>query len=83
MNKKLEEKMFADWRRSEAYCVPVTEEGMVMAQDRYLQFQKGWIYGLKRAILEMETKHRENKHQHNYYLFMANDLRALLKGDNK
>lgn len=82
MNKQLEAKCHADWRRSEAYCVPVNEEGMKYAEERYHQFKKGWEYGLRRALFEMEQMHRKHKHEHKFYLFMANELRGLLKGDS-
>lgn len=79
MNKELEAKMFADWRRSECYCVPVTNEGIKLAEERFHEFKKGWQFGLRRAIFEMEQMHKRHKHEHNFYLFMANELRSLLK----
>lgn len=79
MNKLLEAKCHSDFRRSEAYQVPVNELGIEMANERYLHFKKGWEYGLRRAIFEMEQMHAKHKHEHKFYFNMAEQLRLLLK----
>jgi hypothetical protein len=35
MKSSLENKCYANWRRREAYGVPVTEEGIRMVEERY------------------------------------------------
>ena len=32
------------WRDSEAYAVPMTEEGEKLAKQRFYGFKKGWEY---------------------------------------
>lgn len=32
------------WRDSEAYAVPMTEEGERLANQRFYGFKKGWAY---------------------------------------
>jgi hypothetical protein len=34
------------WRDSEAYQVPVTDEGAKLAEQRYRGFRKGWEYAM-------------------------------------
>lgn len=70
------------WRRREAYGVPVTEEGQQKAEERLIEFNKGFVSGMKAAMLILEHMHRENKHQHNFYLFAKNNLEEKLK-ENK
>lgn len=79
MNKSLEAKCYSDWRRSEGYAVPATEEGNEMAHERYKQFKKGWEYGMRYAIYLTEQEHKENKHTHKFYLFFADKLRGMFK----
>ena len=67
------------WRRREAYAVPVTEEGQEKAQERLEEFNRGFTAGIKSAMYVLENMHRENKHQHNFYLFAKNNLEERLK----
>ena len=70
---------FLAWRRSEAWAVPVTQQGQDMAGERYKEFKKGYVAGINAAAFEMEKQHRENKHIHKFYLFAHNFIRGLLK----
>jgi hypothetical protein len=36
--------IYQAWRNAEAYQVPMTEEGMRLADARYYGFCKGWAY---------------------------------------
>lgn len=67
------------WRRREAHAVPVTEEGQQKAEERLQEFNKGFVSGMKAAMLVLENLHREHKHQHNFYLFAKNELQQKLK----
>ena len=47
------------WRESEAYQVPMTEEGEEKAQLRWLNFRKGWDAAIRestKALQELESK---------------------------
>jgi hypothetical protein len=48
-----DEIIYAAWRDSEAYAVPVTKEGGERAEQRWLAFKKGWKY----AKFHSEFKH--------------------------
>ena len=79
MNQQTEAKCYADWRRREAFCVPVTDEGNRMALERYEEFKKGWIYGMHYAVYLTEQEHKKNKHIHKFYLFFSEKLRGIMK----
>lgn len=79
MNKQIESKCYSDWRRREAYGVPMTEEGVKLALERYEEFKKGWEYGMRYAIFLTEREHKENKHIHKFYFLFADKLRGLFK----
>lgn len=74
-----EQKCYAAWRRSEAWQVPVTQEGMEQAEERYKQFKKGYYSGIRAAALELEREHSANKHIHKFYLFAKEKIEELLK----
>lgn len=44
MESEQERLIYNAWRDSEAYQVPMTEEGERLAQQRYYGFKKGWEY---------------------------------------
>ena len=79
MKSTLESKCYSDWRRREAYSVPVTEEGQRMAEQRYNEFKKGWEYGLRHSLFLIEQEHKKNKHLHKFYLLLVEKLRGELK----
>lgn len=67
------------WRRREAYAVPLTEEGQEKAQERLEEFNRGFTAGIKSAMYVLENMHRENKHEHNFYLFANRVVQSVLK----
>ena len=75
----LETKCYNAWRRSEAWCVPVTEEGIIMAEERYRQFKKGYMAGMQGAIFELEQMHKQVKWVHKFYFIAAEKLRSMFK----
>ena len=79
MNSKTKSKCYSDWRRSEAYQVPMTEEGMRKADERFNEFKKGWQYGAKYALFLIEQAHKENKQDHNFYLKLVEQIRGEFK----
>lgn len=70
-------KLYSDWRRSEAYAVPMTEDGLNIAEWRYQGFEQGYIAGVQRSAFEMERLHKENKHIHKFYLLAKEELDKL------
>ena len=44
MESEQERLIYNAWRDSEAYQVPMTEEGEKLAQQRYYGFKQGWLY---------------------------------------
>lgn len=79
MKQDLEKKCFSDWRRREAYMLPMTEDGVKRAGERYDEFKKGYEYGLRYAQFLIEQEHKNNKHLHKFYLLLADKFRELLK----
>jgi len=66
MNEK-DDVCYRAWRRSEAYSVPMTKEGMKRADDRYKQFKVGWDYAIKACMLALEKEHSVVKKQHSFF----------------
>lgn len=75
MKAELEKKCYSDWRRREAYMVPMTAEGVKSANERYEEFKKGWEYGVRFMLYQIEQEHKESKHLHRFYLFLAEKIR--------
>jgi len=44
MDEKEKMEVYHAWRNSESYQIPMTEEGMKLADARYHGFRKGWAY---------------------------------------
>lgn len=68
---------YSAWRRSEAYQVPMTKEGMQRADERYKQFKVGWDYAIKACMLELEKEHSSNKKFHNFFNIAKNIIEKL------
>ena len=75
-----DEKCYSAWRRSEAYSLPMTEEGMKAAEERYKEFKKGFAFGIRVCMLELEKEHSKNKKTHSFFLIAKNLLEKMLKG---
>lgn len=74
-----EDKCYCAWRRSEAWQVPVTQEGMEQAEERYKQFKKGYYAGVRACALELEREHSANKYLHKFFLVAKGIVERLLK----
>ena len=68
---------YSAWRRSEAYMVPMTKEGMERADERYKEFKKGFDCGVKACMLELEKEHSGNKKVHSFFLMAKNICQKL------
>jgi len=75
MNK--EDKCYNAWRRSEGYSVPMTEDGLERAEERYKNFKIGWECAIKACMLELEHEHSKNKKVHSFFLIAKNLLEQL------
>lgn len=75
MNPKTISKCYSDWRRSEGYQVPVTEEGQLMSDTRFREFKKGWTYGAKYVMFLIEQAHKANKQDHKFYLKLLEQIK--------
>lgn len=74
---KMCEAAYRAFRRREAFCVPVTEEGIKQAEERFLEFSKGFDAGMKEAMIILERMHKEHKHNHNYFLIAKNEIERI------
>ena len=73
-------KAYYAWRESESYQVPMTEEGVALADRRLNAFTKGWNEALKHAIDVLMEEHYENDHLHNIYHVSAKIIERLKDG---
>ena len=64
---EMDKKCYSAWRRSEAYQVPMTKEGMERADVRYKNFKIGWDYAVKACMLELEREHSKHKKVHRFF----------------
>jgi len=77
----ISDKIYAAWRRSEAYAVPMTPEGEKAAVERLKRFAVGFKYGVRAAAFLLENMHRENKKTHSFFLQASRKVLDLLKED--
>lgn len=73
-------KAYLAWRESESYQVPMTEEGVELADKRFKAFTKGWNAALKHAIDVLMEEHEEHDHIHNIYHVSAKIIERLKDG---
>lgn len=59
---------YSHWRRSEAYMLPMTQEGVEAAEQRFKQFKVGFDSGIKACMLVLEKEHSKNKKIHSFFL---------------
>lgn len=76
---KFDDPIYRAWRRREAYAVPMTDEGVKRAEDRYREFAIGFEAGLREAAYVLEEMHRENKDTHKFYLIASRAVRELYR----
>lgn len=68
------------WRRAESFQIPVTDEGLRQAEQRYQWFLRGFEAGARCAAEHLELKHKEVKdttREHNFYLVASKFVREL------
>jgi hypothetical protein len=68
------------WRRAESFQIPVTDEGLRQAEQRYQWFLRGFEAGVRCAAEHLELKHKEVKdtsRNHNFYLVASRFVREL------
>ena len=70
-------KAYEAWRESESYQVPMTEEGVELADRRLKAFTKGWDAAIKHAVYALMEEHEEHDHIHNIYHVSANIIERL------
>ena len=80
---KVNKKIYSAWRRSEAYSVPVTEEGQQKAMERLKQFAVGYHYGVAAAAAKLEGMHAQNKRQHSFYLNASRQVRVITQEEEE
>lgn len=69
-------KAYEAWREKEAYAVPVTEEGELLAIGRWHQFTAGWDAAIDEAVqLLQETQQAATTH--NYFIVAAQIIKVL------
>ena len=52
-------KAYDAWRESESYQVPMTDEGVELANKRWVSFEKGYRAGINEAIDYLKGSQRE------------------------
>lgn len=71
----IEQRCYSAWRRSEAYTVPVTEQGIEDANERYKQFKKGYMAAIKECSYRLEVLHGHHKKAHSFFLVASKFLK--------
>lgn len=72
----IEQECYNAWRRSEGYAVPITPEGVEQAAERYKQFKKGYMAGVKKCSSKLEILHSQHKKLHSFFLVASKFLRG-------
>ena len=73
----MKDEAYMAWRESESYQVPMTLEGEEKANQRWLNFRKGWNAALKASVDKLMEEHDMNDHIHNIYHVSANIVKTL------
>lgn len=69
--------LYQKWRESEAYAVPMTEDGEKLMQSRWQAYQKGYKQAIKDACDLLIERHEPVKNYYNTYHVAANMLKEL------
>lgn len=77
--RRISKAAFRAWRRSEAYMIPVTEEGYNASVRRLEEFSKGFESGIKAAASSLEHLHKEHKKEHRFFLKASEYIRNMIK----
>ena len=70
--------LYQKWRESEAYAVPMTEDGVKRSEQRWRGFNKGYKQAMKDVINLLMVQHEAAKDSHNYWQVAANLIKAEL-----
>lgn len=72
----IEQECYNAWRRSEGYAVPVGHYSTEQAVERYKQFKKGYMAGVKKCSSKLEILHSQHKKLHSFFLVASKFLRG-------
>lgn len=70
---------YSAWRRSEAYMMPMTNEGMQAANVRAEGFKAGFDAGLKYASSKLEMEHSKVKKDHSFFYKASQIIREMMQ----
>ena len=76
-------KAYDAWRESESYQVPMTDEGVKRAQDRWRGFDKGYKQAVKDVVGLLMIQHEAAKGSHNYWQAAANLIQADVESNER
>ena len=76
-------KEYEAWRESEAYAVPMTEDGVKWSQERWRGFSKGYKQAMKDVVNLLMIQHEASKGTHNYWHVAANLVKAEFLSEEK
>lgn len=72
----MKSRAYEAWREKEAYAVPVTEEGELLAIKRWHQFTAGWDAAIDAAV-ELLQETQQASTTHNYFIVSAQIIKVL------
>jgi hypothetical protein len=75
--------LYQKWRESEAYAVPMTEDGVKWSQERWRGFSTGYKQAMKDVISLLMIQHEAAKERHNYWHVAANLVRTEFLPEEK
>ena len=78
-----EHNLYQKWRESEAYAVPMTEDGVKWSQERWRGFNLGYKQAVKDAVNLLMIQHEAAKGSHNYWQVAANLIKAEFLPEEK
>ena len=73
--------LYQKWRESEAYAVPMSEEGVKWSQERCRGFNQGYKQAIKDCVDLLMIQHEAAKGLHNYWHVAANLIQADVASD--
>jgi hypothetical protein len=75
--------MYQKWRESEAYTVPMTENGVKWSQERWRGFSTGYKQAMKDVVDLLMIQHEAAKGTHNYWHVATNLVKAEFLSEEK
>lgn len=76
-------KAYDAWRESEAYAVPMTEDGVKWSQERGRWFNMGYKQAVKDAVNLLMIQHEAAEGTHNYWQVAANLIQADVESNER